>query len=97
MVDKYPGFGLRGRVRTESIRKGPTSDAMPSIAISFYNRQRQELGTYWIGPFRGTRPWRDSSKLIRVPADATESILRIGLFGATGVADFANIAIEKID
>ena len=88
---------LSGQVRTENIKKGPTRDAMPSIAISFYDRQRQELGTFWIGPFRGTRPWRSSSKLIRVPANTTESILRIGLFGATGVADFADISIEKID
>lgn len=88
---------LRGEVRTKNIRKGPNPDSMPSIAISFYDAQRQQLGTYWVGPFRGTRPWRSASKLIRVPAATRESILRIGLFGATGVADFARISIEKVD
>jgi protein-L-isoaspartate(D-aspartate) O-methyltransferase len=88
---------LSGKVRTENVRKGPTSDAMPAIAISFYDVQRQELGTYLIGPFRGTRPWRSASRLIRVPAETNESILRIGLFGATGIADFGDISIEKVD
>ena len=88
---------LSGKVRTDDVRKGPNPEAMPAIAISFYDANRQELATYSIGPFRGTRPWRDASKLIRVPADARESILRIGLFGATGVADFSDISIERVD
>lgn len=88
---------LVGRCRTENIRKGPTPDAMPMVAISFYDELRQDLGTYTVGPFRGTRPWRESSRLIRVPPKTHEAILRIGLFGATGVADFQRVAIEKID
>lgn len=88
---------LSGNVRTENVRRGPNPDAMPFIAISFYDDQRQELGTYQIGPFRKTRPWRAVSKLIRVPASSHESILRIGLFGATGTADFSQVLIETID
>ena len=88
---------LSGRVRTESIEKGPTSDAMPAIAISFYDELRKDLGTFWLGPFRGTRDWRSHSRLIRVPISTHEAILRIGLFGATGKVDFDEIRIEKID
>ena len=88
---------LSGRCRTDNIRKGPTLDAMPMVAISFYDELRRDLGTFTVGPFRGTRPWRESSRLIRVPATTHEAILRIGLFGATGVADFERIAIEKLD
>ena len=58
------------------------------IAVSFYDSDRNELGTYWLGPFLGTMPWRGVSRLVRVPPKTHELILRIGLFGATGRADF---------
>jgi protein-L-isoaspartate(D-aspartate) O-methyltransferase len=35
--------------------------------------------------------------LIRVPAGTREAILRIGLFGATGRADFDEISLEPIN
>ncbi|MCG8649101.1 MAG: protein-L-isoaspartate(D-aspartate) O-methyltransferase [Pirellulales bacterium] len=88
---------LRGQVRTEEIRKGPSAEAMPMIAITLYDELRQDLGTFWLGPFRGTRPWRGASRLIRLPIQTREAILRVGLFGATGRADFDDVAIEKLD
>lgn len=88
---------LSGKYRTENVRKGPEPDAMPAIAISFYDEQRQDLGTFSLGPFRGTRPWRSNSRLVRVPPKTREAILRIGLFGATGIVDFDEVKIEQID
>ncbi len=88
---------LSGRARTEDVKKGPTPEALPAIAISLYDAQRKDLGTFWIGPFRGTRAWRASSRLIRVPPTTREAILRVGLFGATGTADFDEIAIKRIN
>ncbi|WP_233148282.1 protein-L-isoaspartate(D-aspartate) O-methyltransferase [Rhodopirellula sp. MGV] len=88
---------LSGSVRTEDIEKGPTSDGMPAIAITFYDEIRKDLGTFWVGPFRGTRDWRSHSRLIRVPVQAREAILRIGLFGATGRIDYDDLKFEKID
>lgn len=87
---------LSARARTEGVVKGP-QDEMPMVAISLYDELRREVGAYWIGPFRGTRPWRSSSRLIRIPPATREAILRVGLFGATGTADFDQIAIERID
>ncbi len=88
---------LSGQARTKDIRKGPDPDSMPMIAISLYDEQRSDLGAFWLGPFRGTRPWRSSSRLIRIPPGTREAILRVGLFGATGTADFDEISIERID
>ncbi len=88
---------LQGKARTNDVKKGPSADAMPMIAISLYDSQRRDLGTFWIGPFRGTRSWRESSRLIRVPQNAREAILRVGLFGATGTADFDDISLKIID
>ena len=88
---------LSGQARTKNVRKGPTGESMPMIAISLYDDLRRDLGSFWIGPFRGTRPWRSASRLIRIPAGTREAILRVGLFGATGTADFDQISIERID
>lgn len=85
---------LAGRVRTENVGGSERADRLPMVAITFYDTQRRELGTFWLGPFRGTRGWREESRLIRVPPQSREAIVRIGLFGATGVADFDDISLE---
>jgi protein-L-isoaspartate(D-aspartate) O-methyltransferase len=88
---------LGAQVRTQRVLQGPTQEALPMIAISLYDKDRRELGMYWLGPYRGTTDWRRVTRLIRVPPATREAILRIGLFGATGVADFDQISIEKIE
>jgi protein-L-isoaspartate(D-aspartate) O-methyltransferase len=88
---------MSGQARTENIRKGPDRDSMPALAISLYDEQRRDLGTFSIGPFRGSRSWRSASRLIRIPATAREAILRVGLFGATGTIDFDQVSIERVD
>lgn len=88
---------LKGVARADGIHKGPDPESMPMVAISLYDEQRSDLGTFWIGPFRDSKTWRSSSRLIRVPPSTREAILRVGLFGATGQADFDEITIEPID
>ena len=88
---------LSGQVRTKDIRKGPDPDSMPRIAISLYDEQRNDLGVFVLGPFRSTRPWRSNSRLIRIPPGTREAILRVGLFGATGIADFDEISVERVN
>ncbi|MEM0925388.1 MAG: protein-L-isoaspartate(D-aspartate) O-methyltransferase [Planctomycetota bacterium] len=88
---------LTGSVRTDTIRVGPTPDAMPVIAISFYDELRRDLGTFQLGPFRGTRDWREHSRVLRVPVGTREAILRLGLMGATGKAEFDDVRLEKIE
>ncbi len=88
---------LRGKAQTENIRKGPSSEAMPVIAITLYDELRRDLGSFWLGPFRGSRPWRSASRLVRIPVETREAILRVGLFGATGTADFDEITIQRVD
>lgn len=85
---------LSTKYRTESVRPGPSADEVPMLAISFYDDVRADLGAFTIGPFRGTRDWKSASRLIQVPPAAREAIVRIGLFGATGVAEFDDVEIE---
>jgi protein-L-isoaspartate(D-aspartate) O-methyltransferase len=88
---------LAGYVRVEDVRQGPSQEALPMIALSLYDEERQELATFWLGPYRGTKAWQGYSGVIRIPPATREAILRIGLFGATGIADFDQISIEKVN
>nr|WP_231617835.1 protein-L-isoaspartate(D-aspartate) O-methyltransferase [Novipirellula aureliae] len=88
---------LSGKIQTKNVVAGPEPDTLPMIAISLYDEQRRDLGTLWIGPYKGTRSWGEVSRMVRIPVQTREAILRIGLFGATGQADFDDIAIRKVD
>jgi len=83
---------VSGQVKTESVVPGPRSDTSPHIVVTLYDEQRKELGNLSIGPFTGTSNWHQESKTFRVPPQAREGILRIGLFGATGT-----IALDKLE
>jgi protein-L-isoaspartate(D-aspartate) O-methyltransferase len=87
---------LSGTVRTNDVKIGNQPDSLPAIAISLYDAQRRDVGTFVIGPFRGTRDWKTQSRLIRIPPQAREAIVRIGLFGATGTADFDDVKLEAM-
>ncbi|MBL8856202.1 MAG: protein-L-isoaspartate(D-aspartate) O-methyltransferase [Planctomycetaceae bacterium] len=86
---------LSGSYRGSNVTVGPDKNQLAQIAITFYDENRAEVGFGFIGPFRGTKSWSPYSKIIRVPAAAREGIVRIGMFGGTGTADFDNIQIEK--
>jgi protein-L-isoaspartate(D-aspartate) O-methyltransferase len=85
-----------GAVRTTGVKAGTQAESLPALAISLYDEQRRDVGTYVIGPFRGSKDWKTHSRLIRVPPQAREAIVRIGLFGATGTADFDDVKIEAV-
>ena len=100
------GFPIDGReigrlqlsawVKTESVVPGNQPDMESMIAVSFYDQDRRELGVRWLGPWRGTDPWHQTTKSIRVPIGAREGILRIGLFGATGQISFDDVRMKAI-
>ena len=85
---------LSAKCRTENVRSGPSSDELPMLAISLYDEVRGDVGAAVIGPFRGSRPWKTISRIVTIPPKTREAILRIGLFGATGIAEFDDVRIE---
>jgi len=93
---KVTSLRISGAVRTNAVQSGGPTDSLPAIVINLYDEQRRDLGVFVIGPFKGTRDWRQYSRLVRVPPQSREAILRIGLFGATGTADFDAIKIEAV-
>lgn len=78
---------------TQAVAHLPEPQDGPRVVITFYDRQRREIGVFWLGPWRGTNDWRHESRKIRVPPAAREAIVRIGLFGATGRAAFDDIQL----
>jgi protein-L-isoaspartate(D-aspartate) O-methyltransferase len=93
---KVTSLRFSGAIRTSEVQSGGPTDSLPAIVINLYDEQRRDLGVFVIGPFKGTRDWRQYSRLVRVPPQSREAILRIGLFGATGTADFDAVKIEAV-
>ena len=85
---------LSASVKTEDVIVGPERSDLPVVVVTFYDDLRKDVGTAFIGPFRGSRGWKHYSNDINVPKSANEAILRIGLFGATGSASFDQIEIK---
>ncbi len=85
---------LSASVKCENVLTGTFPEDLPVVAVTFMDEQRREVGTGFIGPFRGSRDWRNMDNDIQVPPETREAILRIGLFGATGTASFDNIMIR---
>lgn len=94
---KVPAIEVSAWVQTENVLPGPERDQQAYIAVTLYDENRRDLGTQIIGPFRGTNAWHEVTKVFRIPADAREGVLRIGLFGATGTAGFDKVAFRKVD
>jgi protein-L-isoaspartate(D-aspartate) O-methyltransferase len=83
-------------VKTDKIEPGRETGEFPVIAITFYDEHRRDMGTSWIGPFKGTNDWQQFEKTFRVPAQAKEGIVRLGLFGATGKASFDKLEMKAV-
>ncbi len=83
-------------IRTQGVRAGNQSEELPAVVINLYDAERRDVGELVLGRFRGTRGWRYHNRQLRVPPQTREAILRIGLFGAVGTADFDDIRIEAV-
>jgi protein-L-isoaspartate(D-aspartate) O-methyltransferase len=87
---------LSAVIRLQDVFPGLEQTELPSVSLRFYDERRALLGTQWLGMNRGTRNWKRESKIFRVPSEAREAIVSIGLFGATGKAAFDNVQLEAI-
>ena len=85
---KIPSLQLSAFTKHDNVHAGPNPSDLPMVIISFYDRDRKELGYVSMGPFRGSADWYREEKVVRVPPQARFGLLRIGLFGATGAISF---------
>ena len=92
---KVPAISFSARIASENVVQGNSRDDVPVAAITFYNAQRKDLSTTYLGPIVGTSSWTQLTKpQIRVPNATREAIVRIGLFGATGKANFDDVRVS---
>lgn len=85
---------LSASVKMTNVKLGLARDELPAVTIRYFDEQRALLGTNSLGPFRGTRDWKEESKIFPVPGAAREAIISVGLFGATGIASFDNVQLD---
>jgi len=85
---------LGGWIETENVTIGKSKEESPSIAIQFFDGNRNRIGYNYIGGFHGSRKWKKEDKVLPVPTATREVIVSIGLFGSVGVARFDDIFIE---
>ncbi|HID22940.1 MAG TPA: protein-L-isoaspartate(D-aspartate) O-methyltransferase, partial [Planctomycetaceae bacterium] len=98
------GFAVDGRhvsgldvslwVRVHAVRPGRTSQEVPALALYFYDRIRRSIGWGAVGPWTRRSGWRRRSKTIRVPVEAREAIVRVGLNGAIGRIDIDDVQLR---
>jgi protein-L-isoaspartate(D-aspartate) O-methyltransferase len=91
---KYSALTLSACVKHTNTQRIPGQSAVPAVAVSFYDDQRKDVGLAYLGPFLGTGSWQKHTKSIRVPLQAREGILRVGLFGTTGEISCDDVRIE---
>ncbi|MCL4115199.1 UNVERIFIED_CONTAM: hypothetical protein GTU68_041572 [Idotea baltica] len=70
--------------RTDGIQPGTGRYEKAGVMVHFYDTNRKSIGTFMVGPWRGSIGWQKVTKDIPVPRGAKELIVRIGLNGATG-------------
>ena len=92
---KVPTLAFSARLSSDNVIQGNSNEDVPVASITFYNAQRKDLTTTTLGPVIGTTPWKELAKSkIRVPIATREAIVRIGLFGATGVVRFDDVHLS---
>ena len=81
-------------LKLENVKVGRDKEKSPSIAIQWFDSNRNRIGYNYVGGFKGTRNWKLEERVFNVPVQAREAIVSIGMFGAEGTAWFDGIVFE---
>lgn len=91
---QVPVVSFSAMVATVNVIQGLYPQDMADVVLTFYNEDQKDVSTTYLGPLTGTSDWQLLSKQVRVPHSAKMAIVRIGLFGATGVAKFDDVRLR---
>ncbi len=90
-------------IKTQNVVAGPGNllpasdkERLPTIALTFYDEQRRQLGHDMFDPWQGSLDWQRVSMTIDVPRSAREAILRLGLFGASGEFCVDDVRLQPV-
>ncbi len=90
------GLKMSAMLKLINVRNVENSADFATIAMTFYDENRRDLGFQHIGPLQGSQDWKRVEYTFRVPPQAREALFRIGLFGATGYAALDDIQWEVV-
>lgn len=91
---QVPVLSFSAMVATANVIQGLYPEDMADVVLTFYNEDQKDVSTTYLGPVTGTSDWQLLSKQVRVPLSAKMAIVRIGLFGATGIAKFDDVRLS---
>ncbi|MDB4766319.1 protein-L-isoaspartate(D-aspartate) O-methyltransferase [bacterium] len=91
---KVPVVNFSAQVATANVIQGLHPRDIADVVLTFYDEGQKDVSTTFLGPFVGTVDWQEVSKKVRVPLSAKMAIVRIGLFGSTGVAKFDDVQLS---
>ncbi|MFN6160753.1 MAG: protein-L-isoaspartate(D-aspartate) O-methyltransferase [Planctomycetota bacterium] len=80
----------------QDVKVGREREKSPSVAIQYFDENRNRVGYNYVGGFKGTRKWRYEEKTFTVPPQTREAIVSIGLFGAEGIARFDGVVLQAV-
>jgi len=81
-------------IKLEDVKVGRDREKSPSVAIQWFDANRNRIGYNYVGGFKGTRKWKLEEKVFQVPPETREAIVSIGMFGSEGTAWFDGIVFE---
>jgi len=81
-------------IKLEDVKVGREREKSPSIAIQWFDSNRNRIGYNYVGGFKGSRKWKLEERIFQVPPETREAIVSIGMFGAEGTAWFDGIIFE---
>jgi protein-L-isoaspartate(D-aspartate) O-methyltransferase len=102
------GFGVDGhKINKLDVRLWVRADRVPApagrpnqgprVIVTFYDKNRAELGVDTIGPFLGSFDWTEKYKRMNVPPRARLAVLYLGLLGSSGELSFDNVSIKPVE
>jgi protein-L-isoaspartate(D-aspartate) O-methyltransferase len=87
---------LSARVRGTEVRPGPGTHDVARMMIVFYDDERRQLESHFLGPWTGTFNWRKDVEQFPVPAKAREANVFLGLCGATGELSLDDVRLTPV-
>jgi protein-L-isoaspartate(D-aspartate) O-methyltransferase len=85
------------QVSYQNTAQGSKPYQKPGLIIHFYDRVRRNIGQGYLGPWMGSREWHQDKKTIKVPSQAREAVIQLGLNGGTGILRVDDLKIDKIE
>jgi protein-L-isoaspartate(D-aspartate) O-methyltransferase len=83
-------------IALEDVKVGRDREKSPSVAIQYFDENRNRVGYNYVGGLKGSRAWRYEEKTFVVPPQTREAIVSIGLFGAEGIARFDGVVLQSV-